>query len=266
MNSLTSDTTTTDLAAEPLPQQLPGALILQMLADLLQNTKRLIKLTKALSLHRLLVVFIQSDPAPFVVIPCLDILATGLSTPGLESFQRSFENEGGFALLARALAPLWDAHIQDTIFRMIFGPTGPAGAALVCPAAIASLMTALDSLLQLASGTATAPTSAVSPLLSSGPLPPLVLDGSAGESETPDDRLENLLNQLAEVYRQSSAFRRALTARRIESMIPSLVDFAAMSTSSRNLQQAENQRAAAVNWLNALIDLSKAPPTVLTQV
>lgn len=136
--------------AEPTAAQLPAALILEMMAELLTSPKRLTKLNKAVSLHRLIVVFLQSNPAPFVAIPCLDILKLCLSTPGLESFQRSFETEGGFALLARTLAPIWQDHIQETVFAIVLGKDGTQGSALACPPAIASLTTALETLLQTA--------------------------------------------------------------------------------------------------------------------
>lgn len=265
--------------AQPTQSQLPASLILDMMADVLHNQKRLVKLNKSLSLHRLLVVFLQSNPAPFVAYPCLDILAHCLSTPGLESFQRSFESEGGFALLAKVLAPIWNDAVQETIFRMVFGDTGPAGASLACPPAMQSLMTALDALLQAATDTAgggmgnsmsrsigsirslamTTPLTAVAPA-------PADDDADSDDDAGDDDRLEKLLNKLAAVYRQSSAFRRAVPARRIESMLPSMVDFAAVSASSSQPERVEAQRAAAVNWLTALVDLSKAPSTVIVQV
>lgn len=265
--------------AQPTQSQLPASLILDMMADVLHNQKRLVKLNKSLSLHRLLVVFLQSNPAPFVAYPCLDILAHCLSTPGLESFQRSFESEGGFALLAKVLAPIWNDAVQETIFRMVFGDTGPAGASLACPPAMQSLMTALDALLQAATDTAgggmgnsmsrsigsirslamTTPLTAVAPA-------PADDDADSDDDAGDDDRLEKLLNKLAAVYRQSSAFRRAVPARRIESMLPSMVDFAAVSASSSQPERVEVQRAAAVNWLIALVDLSKAPSTVIVQV
>lgn len=241
-----------------------------MLANILTNAKRLTKLNKAISLHRLLVIFLQSNPAPFVAIPCLDILASCLATPGLDSFQRQFEAEGGFALLAKTLAPIWNAHIQEIVFEMLFGPTGPAAASLACPPAIASIMAALDTLLQSASGVSASNDMAGSigsigslKSLSFTPMRSAHKDDSDSDSDgtevDDDDRLENLLNTFTQVYRQSSPLRRALTARRIETMLPAMVDFVTMSGSS-------SERAAAVGWLQALIDLSKAPPTILTQL
>lgn len=248
-----------------------------MLADILTNSKRLTKLNKAISLHRLIVIFLQSNPAPFVAIPCLDILASCLSTPTLESFQRQFEAEGGFALLAKTLAPIWNTHIQDTVLGMLFGPTGSAAASLACPPAIASLMAALESLLQSAAGGGGGDDGlarSVGSLSSQKRLPITPLrnvddsESDAGSDTTEvdnDERLESLLNKLAQVYRQSSPLRRALTARRIETMLPAVVDFVTMSVSSRS-ERAEAQRAAAVEWLQALVDLSKAPATILTQL
>jgi hypothetical protein len=213
-------------APEPTGPQRAGAMVIQMMAEVLRSPKLLVKLNKALSLNRLLVVFLQSNPAAYVVLPCLDIVASCLSTPGLESFQRSFESEGGFTLLAKTLAPIWSASVQETVFRILFGSVGPAGAALVCPPIIPTILTAVDVLLQ-----------------------------DPGK----DGRLEQLLNKLAEVYRQSSALRRAINARKIETLLPNMVEFAVLSSST-------SQRAAAVNFLTALIDLSKAPPTIITQL
>lgn len=264
------------VAAEPTPAQYPAALILTMLADLLTNAKRLTKLNKAISLHRLLVIFLQSNPAPFVTVPCVDILSLCLSTPGLDSFQRQFEAEGGFALLAKTLAPTWNAHIQEMVFGMLFGPTGPAGASLACPPAIASVMAALDTLLQSASGGGGGDDMArsvgsISSTLSGLSITPMRQqadhdsDSDSGTENGDDGRLESLLTKLAQVYRQSSPLRRALTVRRIESMLPAMVDFVTMSVSSSSVA-AEGQRAAAAQWLQALVDLSKAPATIITQL
>lgn len=247
-----------------------------MLAEILTSPKRLVKLNKAISLHRLLVIFLQSNPAPFVAVPCLDILALCLSTPGVDSFQRQFEGEGGFALLAKTLAPIWDAHILETVFTMLLGPTGSAGASLACPPAIASVMAALDVLLQAANGGSAGGDDAlarsVSSLSSLSITPARKANGDDSDSDSgtevdndDDDRLENLLNKLTQVYRQSSPLRRALTARRIETMLPAMVDFVTLSVTSTS-ERAEAQRSAAVSWLQALVDLSKAPATILTQL
>jgi hypothetical protein len=51
-----------------------------MFAEVAQDATRLIKLNKAIALHRLLVVFISSNPAYYVVIPSLEMLEQCLST------------------------------------------------------------------------------------------------------------------------------------------------------------------------------------------
>lgn len=123
-----------------------------MIADLSHNGPRLIKLNKSLALHRLLVVFISSNPAYYVIVPSLEILEQCLSTPGLESFQRSFETEGGFALLAKTLPGIWRDDIQGHVFRMMLGgEVADDGKGIVkCPGLVSTVMGALEVLLQLA--------------------------------------------------------------------------------------------------------------------
>lgn len=118
-----------------------------MIAELCSNTQRLVKLNKALALHRLLVVFISSNSAYYVVVPCLEIFERCLFTPGLESFQRSFETEGGFALLARTLGPMWRSDIQDIAFRIMLGPD-EGKTILQCPSMLSTITSALETLLQ----------------------------------------------------------------------------------------------------------------------
>lgn len=124
-----------------------------MIADLSHNGPRLVKLNKSLALHRLLVVFISSNPAYYVIVPSLEILEQCLSTAGLEGFQRSFETEGGFALLAKTLPGIWRDDIQGHVFRMMLGndvqDDGKSGVKV--PGLVSSVMAALDILLQLAS-------------------------------------------------------------------------------------------------------------------
>lgn len=281
-----ADTAPSDLiaTAEPTPSQLPAALVLKMMAEVLKgHPKRLVKLNRAISVHRLIVIFLQSNPAPFVVIPCMTILEQCLNTPGLESFQRSFESEGGFALLARTLAPLWCSEIQESVCAIIFGPSGTAAASLACAPAIATLLAALETLLQTASDAGGSSGGALSRSISSmkalaiTPMPEIegrgyvsALANTTDPTQTAEladgnDTLEQLLNTLAELYTRSSAFRRAISVRRIESMLPSMVDFAAVASSSAK-EGAEAQRVAAIRWLTALLNLSKAPTTLTTQV
>ncbi len=49
-------------------------------------------------------------------------------------------------------------------------------------------------------------------------------------------------------------------------MLPTLADFAAVSSSSATPEAAKPQRDAAVQWLAALIEFSKLPAPLVTQV
>lgn len=123
-----------------------------MIAELSHNGPRLVKLNKSLALHRLLVVFISSNPAYYVIVPSLEILEQCLLTPGLESFQRSFETEGGFALLAKTLPGMWRDDIQGHVFNMLLGKeAGDDDKSVKCPGLVSSVMGALEVLLQVAS-------------------------------------------------------------------------------------------------------------------
>lgn len=128
------------------PSQLPASLVLRAIADLVEDNQRLIKLNRAIALHRLLVIFISSNSAYYVIIPCLQILKQCLTTPGLESFQRSFEGEGGFALLGRTLGPIWRNDIHDLVFDMLINPEQRDGP-LVSSAMVPVVTAALESLL-----------------------------------------------------------------------------------------------------------------------
>lgn len=139
---------------EPPPSQAPAAYILTMIAEVSQNPARLIKLNKSIALHRLLVVFISSNPAYYVIVPSLEILEQCMSTPGLESFQRSFEAEGGYALLAKTLPGIWRDDIQGYVFRMMLGKETTSEddkGVMKCPSLVSTVMGALEVLLQLAS-------------------------------------------------------------------------------------------------------------------
>lgn len=147
---------------EPPPSQAPAAQILAMIADLSHQPARLMKLNKALALHRLLIIFISSNSAPYVIIPCLDILEHCITTPGLEGFQRSFEAEGGFALLTSTLGQVWGPKVQGPVVRMVLGDRLVDGKVvevekkdkkekdtpLHCPPLVSTMLAALDFLLQ----------------------------------------------------------------------------------------------------------------------
>lgn len=87
-----------------------------------------------------------------------------------------------------------------------------------------------------------------------------------GPSSSNDPRVERLLAQLTKTYRTSGAFRRGLTARRIEVMLPTIADFAAVSSSSDKPDNVKPQRDAALQWLSAIIEFSKLPSPLITQV
>lgn len=137
---------------EPPPSQAPAAYVLTMFAEVSQDAARLVKLNKAIALHRLLVVFISSNPAYYVVVPSLEMLEQCLSTSGLENFHRAFETEGGFALLAKTLPGIWRDDIQGYIFRMMLGKevSEDGKGNVKCPGLISCILGALDMLLQQA--------------------------------------------------------------------------------------------------------------------
>lgn len=264
------------LPTEPPPSQAPAALILQMIADLAGQPARLVKLNKSLALHRLLVIFISSNSAFYVIVPCLEILERCLSTPGMDSFQRSFEAEGGFALLARTLGSCWRDDIQDCVFRMMLGlqkdKRDKDKDTLACPSLVSTVLSALDFLLQSAgedetrpmvgrtqSGTVTTMRSvAMTPLVIKTDLPP---DGEGTMS-----RLESLLRKMTSTYLESQAFKRCMTGRKVEQMLPALTDFAAVSASSSRTELAKAQRSAASEWLQALQTHAKISSTLITQI
>ncbi|WVQ84943.1 hypothetical protein IAT38_007106 [Cryptococcus sp. DSM 104549] len=262
------------ISNEPPPYQLPAALIISMIAELCHDPSRLVKLNRSVALHRLLVIFISSNSSYYVVLPCLDLLEYCMKTPGLESFQRSFESEGGFALLARTLPPLWRDDIQGAVVQMMVGEK--PGKGILSPPMVACLLAALDYLLQLAgeseesggrpqqqrtrSGTITSVRSmaGMSPLITD-------LEPSQSATATESTRLEDLLREMTVLYRASSAFRKTITSKKIDSMLPNVADFAAVSGGGRP-EVVRGQREALANWLGALAELGKLSTSLMTQV
>ncbi|WWD18748.1 hypothetical protein CI109_103202 [Kwoniella shandongensis] len=268
-NNMSFSTTLTD---EPPPYQLPAALILGMIAQLCQSKQRLVKLNRSLALHRLLVIFLSSNSAYYVVLPCLEILELCLITTGLETFQRSFESEGGFALLAGTLAPIWRSDIQVLVIKMLMGQGREEKAGLLSPPMVACLLAALDFLLQQAgdmddggnrpttgrtrSGTITS--------IKSIAFSPVTPDSPSFSQD--DTRLEDLLKEMTAVYRASPSFRKNITAKKVEVMLPSVADFAAVSGSNAKPEVVRGARDAAAEWLLALIELGKLPPATTNQM
>lgn len=68
------------------------------------------------------------------------------------------------------------------------------------------------------------------------------------------------------VYLASSSFRRSISTKKVEEMLPSLVDFATISTSGKG--SFGSKREAAIEWLAAIISKSRTrlPNSVITQV
>ncbi|EIW67561.1 hypothetical protein TREMEDRAFT_33244 [Tremella mesenterica DSM 1558] len=259
-----------DPSIEPLPSQQAPSLILNMMAQLLHTPQRLIKLNKSIALHRLLVVFISSNSTYYVIIPCLDILEKSMTTKGMETFQRSFESEGGFALLARTLPSIWRKDIQEYVLRMMLGPEDNREGknVLACPQLLSCVMSTLEILLQVG-GEEDSPTRPMNSRTRSGTvtslrsvrMSPIITTDTRPESSS----LFDLLTELTTIYRTSHPFRRNLTGRRVETMLPSLAEFAAVSASGPS-QIVSPQRAAARAWLLALIEMSKLPRSLITQM
>ena len=122
-------------------------MILKMVSELLHNPARLVKLNKTVAFHRLLVIFIASNSAYYVILPCLDMLERCMTTTGVDGFLRSFESEGGFALLSQVLPSIWRHDIQAYILRMFLGKD-EGKHNLACPQLLTCLLTSLDVLLQ----------------------------------------------------------------------------------------------------------------------
>lgn len=89
------------------------------------------------------------------------------------------------------------------------------------------------------------------------------MENTSGRSET---KLQDLLKELTRLYRSSTAFRRTFTGRRVEQMLPSIVDFAAVSSSSSRPEVTKSTRGALADWLLALVDKSKLSHSQVNQL
>ncbi|ADV25860.1 hypothetical protein I305_04819 [Cryptococcus gattii E566] len=260
-------TFTVPVSNEPPPYQLPAALILAKLAELCHNPTRLTKLNRSVALHRLLVIFLSSNSSPYVVFPCLDLLLHCMTTPGLENFQRSFESEGGFALLARILPPVWNFEIQDIVLKMVLGDEPEKK--LLSPQMVTCLLAALDWLLQMAGDSeegggrpqvARTRSGTISSVRSMAAFPPSNFD-----PPQPDDRLKSLLQLLTGMYRAHPNFRKSITYKKVENLLPNIADFAAVSGNGRS-DIVQDQREVVVDWLIILVDEGKLPKSLITQM
>ena len=279
-------------SSEPSSLQSPAAQILAMVADLTKDPQRLVKLTRSLALHRLLIIFISSNGAPYVIGPCLTMIEQCLTTPGVESFQRSFEAEGGFTLLAGTLGPTWNEDIQHSVFRMMLGPQWETEkdqekGSLACQQLVSSILSALEYLLSVSgeddtsrpsfgrtkSGTSLAGRSTVMTPLKTGKSSSDNTSRNAhgtevdqGPKDDSNDRLESLLKCLTETYTASAPFRRCITGRKVEQMIPPLAEFAATSASSSRPGVARAQRRAALDWLEVVVHKAKISSALVNQM
>lgn len=81
----------------------------------------------------------------------------------------------------------------------------------------------------------------------------------------PDDRLKSLLQVLTGMYRAHPNFRKSITYKKIENLLPNIADFAAVSGNGRP-DIVQGQREAVAGWLAVLVDEGKLPKAVITQV
>jgi hypothetical protein len=114
---LAGQTSPLDLGITPLDlptqSQVPAAMLLSAVAELCHDQQRSNKLQSSLPVHRVLVILLANNPARYVVLPCLDIIATILCSASGDSFRGKFDEEGGFELLNTCLPVLWDEEIQS---------------------------------------------------------------------------------------------------------------------------------------------------------
>ncbi|WWC96475.1 hypothetical protein V866_003343 [Kwoniella sp. B9012] len=258
---------------EPPPYQVPAALILNMIASLCADKARLKKLNKSVALHRLLVIFISSNASYYVVIPCLEILercTSATSSSSSDQFQRAFENEGGFALLATTLGPIWRSDIQTMVIRMMLGEDRNTKS-LQSPHMATCVLAALDSMLQQVGESDDAgyiPSlqgrrRSVASIRSMSYLSAVNDNPTGGD----DNRLEGLLREMTSIYRSSSGFRKQFTSKKVEALLPNIADFAAVSAGSTGKPEIiRGQREAAAELLTALVESAKLPVTLVNQI
>jgi hypothetical protein len=161
-----------------------------------------------------------------------------------------------------------------------------SNATLGCANIVSAVMAAIEHFLQAGSsgeevnrpvsrrtrsGTITASSVlAVTPLVAGALLVPFPIVELMGpdEEEVPEDdkQLESLFKQLTATYKANPGFRSAMTARRVETMLPSIADFAAVSSSVEKVYSAKSAREAVTAWLAAMIDKSKLPHQLIQQV
>jgi hypothetical protein len=100
------------MAKSPTQSQAPATILLRAVVELCQQPDRMNKLQATLPVHRILMIFLSSNPAEFVVSPCFDLISTLLTSPSGGLFREKFESEGGIALLCQILPEIWNERIQ----------------------------------------------------------------------------------------------------------------------------------------------------------
>ncbi|WVQ73417.1 hypothetical protein IAR50_002989 [Cryptococcus sp. DSM 104548] len=254
----------------PPPYQLPAALILQAIAELSQDAVRLQKLNRCVALHRLLVILLSSNMSSYVVRPCLALLEQAMTTRGLETFSKSFESEGGFALLSRTLPLSWDDDVQAAVTRTVLGDDPIKK--LRSPQMGGCLLSAMDWLLQAVGETGEsgerpaairARSGTGSSIKSLGAVSPQI--NSASPARDSHARLTSLLRHISSLYKEYHPFRKYLTYKRIELALPNFADFAALS-GNVTVDSVKGSRHAAVDLLSAFVNLGNLPKAMSTQI
>lgn len=67
------------------------------------------------------------------------------------------------------------------------------------------------------------------------------------------------------MYRAHPNFRKSITYKKVENLLPNIADFAAVSGNGRS-DIVQDQREVVVDWLIILVDEGKLPKSLITQV
>nr|ODN91829.1 hypothetical protein L203_01081 [Cryptococcus depauperatus CBS 7841] len=261
-------TVSSTISGEPPTYQLPAVLILRKISQLCHSSSRLVKLIRSIALHRLLIIFLSSNSSYYVVLPCLNLLEHCFNTSGLEHFQKSFESEGGFALLARILPPIWNSDIQNMSIRILLG--NDPMKKLHSSSMMATLLAALELLLQTAGNSEEnrRPSTRAAMLGAVTSVKYVTTISSPIDSKhtwAPHTRLESLLTELDRLYRCYPAARKQINHKKIEAMLPHFADFAAISSNIKS-DIIKDQREAAACWLSSLLVHGQLPQSTVTQI
>jgi hypothetical protein len=303
----------------PPPAQAVPASVLAFVPEILQSPTHLGKLMTTLPLHRVLIIFLSSNPAIFVALPALEIVVLCLDSPNEDVFQRKFESEvsapkegwrciqahsiqafititpqGGFVLLARVLAAVWNSRTRELVFRGLLGPEGPTDNANVRARMLPCVLAALEKLLQTACDvdeassrpTAHRPRSATtsrlaSPSIQTASSPISVGKRSSGKQDflsilltclaaagdsalSTSDELSPLLDDIIHAYTSCQGFRKIFTNNRVEGVIPLLTDFISLSASPANVtSDIVDQRQKVKEFIEAIINTDNKLPTLI---